>query len=150
MGKPVLSYYSGKKLGTASGFLIQPEDHMMVGVLVKRHRWSAGKMYPMGAISRDSSRVSLLAFTEEGLPKDKKKEEAAIGFPLCLGTSAMRDTRIRGQIADIWVNWPQSTVVWYEITKGYLDDIRYGRAYARGYWVKTADKDWVFQCVQEV
>jgi uncharacterized protein YrrD len=149
MQKPVLGYYSGRKLGAVSGFFIQPESHRLSGVLVKKHRWSAGNVFWICDICRDSSRLSVLTYTEEG-EKRRKKEENGIGFPLCLGTSVMRNTRIQGQIADVWVNWPAGTVAWYEVSKGYLDDMRHGRAYARGYWVRTARDNWVFQCVQEV
>jgi|GEM_PF-3852295 len=150
MQKPVLGYYSGQKLGVVNGFTLYPETHRLLGVMVKRHRWSAVREYRMRDISRDSSRLSLLALAEDGEKRDKEDVDRYIGFPLCIGVSVLNHARTRGQIADIWVNWPEGTVAWYEVSRGYLDDMRKGRAYARGYWVKTNDENWVFQCVQEV
>jgi len=150
MQKPVLGYYSGQKLGAVYGFTLNPGTHHLLDVTVKRHKWSAARVYPMDAISRDSSRLSLLAYAEEGEKRDKEHEDIHIGFPLCLGVSVLAHARRRGQIADIWVNWPSGTVAWYEVSRGYWDDMRRGRAYARGYWVKTNDQSWIFQCVQEV
>ena len=150
MQKPVLGYYCGRRLGAVCGFTLHPETHRLLSVAVKRHKWSAARVYRMSNISRDSSRLSLLAYAEEGDRRDKEDDELYIGYPLCLGISVLAHARMRGQIADIWVNWPSGTVAWYEVSKGYLDDMRRGRAYARGYWVKTNQQNWVFQCIQEV
>jgi len=150
MQKPVLGYYSGQRLGAVNGFTLIPETHRLLDVTVKRHKWSAVREYRMHDISRDSSRLSLLAYVEEGERRDRGDDDRYIGFPLCIGVSVLTHAQSRGQIADIWVNWPSGTVAWYEVSRGYLDDMRRGRAYARGYWVKTNDDTWVFQCVREV
>ena len=150
MQKPVLGYYSGLRLGAVNGFTLNPETHRLLDVTVKRHKWSAVREYRMHDISRDSSRLSLLAYGEEGERRERGEEESGIGYPFCLGVSVLSHTKTRWQIADIWVNWASGTVAWYEVSKGYLDDMRRGRAYARGYWVKTNYQNWIFQCVQEV
>jgi uncharacterized protein YrrD len=150
MQKPVLGYYSGRRLGSVCGFSLHPETHRLLSVAVRRHKWSAAKEYWMRDISKDSTRLSLLSYAEEGERRDKKDEDIYICFPLCIGRSVRTHAKTQGQIADIWVNWPGGTVAWYEVSKGYLDDMRRGRAYARGYWVKTNQQNWIFQCIQEV
>lgn len=150
MQKPVLGYYSGQRLGSVCGFLLDPEAHTLLCAAIRRNTWSPARWYRMDAIHRDSSRVSLLAYAEEGEKRDREQERSAIGFPLCLGAPVFIEAKMRGHIADIWVNWPSGTVAWYEVSRGYLDDIRRGRVYARGYWVKTNDANWIFQGVQEV
>lgn len=150
MQKPVLGYYSGRSLGAVCGFTLDPDTHSLLEVSVKRHRWSAAQVYRMEEISRDSSRLSLLAYAEEGERRRQGEEDLCIGFPLCQGVSVFAHARMHGQIADIWVDWASGTVAWYEVSRGYLDDMRRGRAYARGYWVRANDREWIFQCVQEV
>ena len=101
MEKPVLGYYSGRMLGAVCGFTLHPESHHVLGVMVKRHKWSAPRVFPMDDISRDSSRLSLLAYAEEGERRGREEEERNIVFPpvpRSLGFSSCRDCGGRSPI----------------------------------------------------